>query len=68
MNHDPRKVSSVAQRIRGAITAILAITAFTIGANAATQNVQVACIIAGMLYLMTTLVFVFENGVDTGEG
>ncbi|MBS1994611.1 MAG: hypothetical protein JSS83_29060 [Cyanobacteria bacterium SZAS LIN-3] len=54
-------VSSVADRITGAITAILTITFFSISANTHDAQVQMWGLVSGMLYFMTTLALVFEH-------
>ena len=57
------KVASVADRIRGSITAVLTIACLTAGANTHSAQWQVTFIIAGVLYLLTTMGMVTENGV-----
>jgi hypothetical protein len=60
------KVSSVADRIRGSITAVLFLACFTLGATTHSAQWQLTFIIAGVLYLLTTLGMVFEHadGLD----
>ena len=61
------KVAPVADRIRGAITALLTLTCLT--ASATTHDAQWAATfgIAGIIYLITTAAMMFEH-VDGFEG
>ncbi|MBX9688127.1 MAG: hypothetical protein K2X27_15575 [Candidatus Obscuribacterales bacterium] len=62
--HQPKpgeKVSSIADRIRGSIAIALTITFLSLGANATDQRWQGICVIAGMLYFITSLAYVFEH-------
>jgi hypothetical protein len=55
------KIATVPERIRGAISAVLTITCFSISCNNTDAQWQVTFLIAGLLYMMTTLVFVFDG-------
>jgi hypothetical protein len=56
-----QKLATVPERIRGGIAALLTITCLTASCNNTDAQWQVTFLIAGMLYFMTTLVFVFDN-------
>lgn len=55
------KIASVADRVRGCIAIALTITCFSIAYNAADQQVQIPCMIAGILYFCTSLAIVFKD-------
>ena len=70
------KVASIPERIRGAIAAALALLFLTLADNTHDAQWQVTFVIAGVCYFMTTITFMFENGMaphhkggdDEGEG
>ena len=64
-NRKPQgKIATIPERIRGSIAIVLTITAFTLGNYATSTQWQATCVIAGMFYMLTSLAYVFENGVS----
>ena len=55
------KISSVADRIRGGIAAVLTIATFTAGNLTDDKQWQVTFVIAGMCYFMTLLYYMFKD-------
>ena len=65
-NRKPQgKVATIPERIRGGIAMVLTVTAFTLGNYTTDTQLQVTFVIAGMLYMCTTLAYVFENGFSS---
>ncbi|CAN5127394.1 hypothetical protein BH11CYA1_BH11CYA1_06520 [soil metagenome] len=58
--NDPT-IATVPERIRGAIAAVLTITCFSISCNNTDAQWQVTFLVAGLLYFLTTIVFVFDK-------
>ena len=59
------KVATIPERIRGGIAMVLTIAAFTAGNYTTSSQLQVTFVIAGALYMMTALAYVFENGFSS---
>lgn len=55
------KIATVPERIRGAISAVLTIACMTASCNNTDAQWQVTFLIAGVLYMMTTLAIVFDG-------
>ncbi len=55
------KISSVADRIRGGIAAVLTLTTFTLANYATDQRWQAVFMICGLLYFMTLLYYMFKD-------
>lgn len=66
-NMGPYNPPSWDERLRGLTSAVLTIGAFSLGYNMTDEKWLVACLIAGLLYLLTTISIVFEK-VDTIDG
>lgn len=56
MKKDPY-VSSVPDRIKGGISALLCIASLTVSCNATDTQVQAMFLFSGMLYMLTTFAF-----------
>ena len=54
-------LATIPDRIRGCIAIFLCIASLTWGCNTDDRQWQVSCIIAGIFYMMTALVIVFEK-------
>ena len=54
-------------RLIGLATFFLTIICLTVSCNAPNLRIQIGFMIAGILYLLTTVGLVFDNGIDTGE-
>ncbi len=57
----------VGKRICAGIALALMFAAFTFAFHQVDQKYAAGGIAAGVLYLLTTFAFVFEDGIDTGE-
>jgi hypothetical protein len=55
------KIASVADRVRGCISIVLTITCLSVAANATDQRWQAVFMIAGILYLLSTIAIVFKD-------
>lgn len=66
-NMGPYNPPSWDERFRGITSFALTIGAFTLGYNQTDEKWVAACIIAGILFMLTTLAIVFEK-VDTIDG
>jgi hypothetical protein len=60
------RVASVPERIRGGIAALLTLTCLTTAANIHDAQLAVSFGIAGIIYLMTTMCYVY-GGMDEVE-
>lgn len=66
-NMGPYNPPSFEERARGITAAVLTLGAFSLGYNMTDEKWLVACLVAGLLYLLTTVAIVFEK-VDTIDG
>lgn len=66
MKHLPKISTYVADRIRGCLAIALTLTCYTAGNYSTDKQWQVAFVIAGTLYFLTSLAIVFKD-VDTFE-
>ncbi len=55
------KISSIADRIRGGTAIVLTITCLTIGNCTNDRQIQVMGVVAGMLYMLTSIYYVFKD-------
>ena len=62
-----RPLSFVDKRICAGIAVALMFASFTFAFHQVDQKYAAGGIAAGVLYLLTTFAFVFEDGIDTGE-
>jgi hypothetical protein len=60
------KISSVADRIRGSIAIFLMIASWSLANTTESSQLQVSCVLAGILYMCTSLAYVFKD-VDSFE-
>ena len=53
--------ATVGDKIRGVIAIALTITCFSVAANTTDQQWQAACMVAGFLYMLTSIAIVFKD-------
>jgi len=63
----PYDPPSFEERARGLTAAVLMLASFSLGFNMTDEKWLVACLVAGFLYLLTTIAIVFEKA-DTIDG
>lgn len=62
--HEKHTPPTWEERIRGLTSVTLCIGSFALGAQMTDEKWVAACVIAGLLYMLTTIAIVFEK-VDT---